>query len=176
MMKINYLGFLKMATSFGATALRHDCANAANEQHGKNDRDGFGGWRGRRFRATGFFRTEHDGKRWWLVTPEGNAFLSLGINHYHAQWWAQGYNRDHWMKEFGAEWLREFADQAFARPNFVGWHICGAIDTWKTMPGKDAKQHSGLMTPTGEFYPEMERAIRDLSRRLYRIALGENGT
>jgi hypothetical protein len=65
--------------------------------------DRFGGWNGRQFEATGFFRTEHDGRRWWLVTPEGNAFLSLGINHYHAGWWAQDYNRDHWMGEFGAE-------------------------------------------------------------------------
>ena len=44
--------------------------------------DRFGGWKGKQFEATGFFRTEHDGQRWWLVTPEGNAFLSSGINHY----------------------------------------------------------------------------------------------
>jgi len=42
----------------------------------RSDRDRIGGWRGKRYRATGFFRTEHDGKRWWLVTPEGNAFLT----------------------------------------------------------------------------------------------------
>ena len=72
-----------------------------------------------------------------------------------------------------AAWTREFAEAAFARPDFVGWHICGIIDTWKTLPGKEEEQHSGLMTPTGEFYPEMERAVRDLSRRLYQIALGE---
>ena len=29
------------------------------------------------------------------------------------------------------------------------------------------------MMPTGEFYPEMEQAVRNLSRRLYQIALGE---
>ncbi len=433
------------------------------------DRDRFGGWTGKRFEATGFFRTEHDGKRWWLVTPEGNAFISLGINHYHDGWWAQQYNRGHWVKEFGAKkpwdkawwkgfrdaalsdcrrlglntlgyhcetamlidrppgaimpyvrqyepvqlshyrnprpeayvdifapgfrehcealareevepytddpmilgyamtdipvltdndtkwaggttwprilrnlgadapgkrayvstmrehypgieafntayatgfpswndlaaaedwrldtdfaneaelrdnmefmrrcvdqyytvakaalrrydtnhmfigdklggnsdtldsvlevtsrhtdlvnvqcygrwdyqqarldrwsptnaqpflngdscysvasemmpnphgphardqaeraaWTREFAESAFARPDFVGWHICGIIETWKTMPGKAQAQHSGLMTPTGEFYPEMEQVLRDLSQRLYQIALGE---
>ena len=41
------------------------------------DRDRFGGWRCKQFKASGFFRTEHDGKRWWLVTPEGNAFIVL---------------------------------------------------------------------------------------------------
>ena len=40
----------------------------------------FGGWKGKRFEATGFFRTQHDGKRWWLVDPEGYAFLSTGID------------------------------------------------------------------------------------------------
>lgn len=36
-------------------------------------RDRFGGWTGKRFEPTGFFRVEKD-DRWWLVTPEGNAF------------------------------------------------------------------------------------------------------
>jgi len=40
----------------------------------------YGGWKEKRFRATGFFRTEHDGRRWWLVDPEGYAFLSVGID------------------------------------------------------------------------------------------------
>lgn len=40
----------------------------------------YGGWKEKRFRATGFFRTEYDGKRWWLVDPEGYAFLSAGID------------------------------------------------------------------------------------------------
>jgi len=72
-----------------------------------------------------------------------------------------------------AAWLREFTESAFARTDFVGWHICGTIDTWNTMAGKDAKQHSGVMTATGEFYPEMEEAIQDMSARLHQIALGE---
>ena len=36
---------------------------------------------GRRFRATGWFRTAFDGHRWWLVTPDGRPFYSTGINH-----------------------------------------------------------------------------------------------
>lgn len=43
----------------------------------------WGGGPGRHpaFRATGFFRTEFDGHRWWLVTPDGRPFYSTGINH-----------------------------------------------------------------------------------------------
>ena len=32
------------------------------------------------FDATGFFRTERRDDRWWLVTPEGHGFFSIGID------------------------------------------------------------------------------------------------
>ncbi len=40
----------------------------------------YGGWKEKKFEATGFFRTHHDGKRWWLVDPEGCAFVSVGVD------------------------------------------------------------------------------------------------
>jgi hypothetical protein len=40
----------------------------------------YGGWTEKRFDASGFFRTEHDGNRWWLADPDGYAFFSTGIN------------------------------------------------------------------------------------------------
>ena len=44
-------------------------------------RDRFGGFlEASGFRATGFFRTEQRDGRWWLVTPEGNAFFSIGMD------------------------------------------------------------------------------------------------
>lgn len=58
--------------------------------------DRFGGWTQKRFGATGFFRVEKDSERWWIVTPEGNAFLSFGINHLHPDLWQQGYNTETW--------------------------------------------------------------------------------
>jgi len=43
--------------------------------------DKFGGWlNGPTFKASGFFRTEKLGDRWYLVTPEGHPFYSLGVN------------------------------------------------------------------------------------------------
>ena len=45
--------------------------------------EGFSRWGGstaRRFEAAGFFRTHHDGHRWWLVDPEGYAFWSAGMD------------------------------------------------------------------------------------------------
>jgi len=75
-----------------------------------SSRDRFGGWTGKKFKATGFFRVEKD-ERWWLVTPEGNAFLSWGINHLHPDLWKQDYNRQAWQKRLGLSDLRgrEFA-------------------------------------------------------------------
>jgi hypothetical protein len=70
-----------------------------------------------------------------------------------------------------ADWLIESCEGCFARPEFIGYHMCGIIDTWKTMPTKEKHQHQGLMTITGEFYPEMENAVKKISSEMYRNAL-----
>ncbi|MBK5339942.1 beta-galactosidase [Pseudomonas sp. TH49] len=47
----------------------------------KSSLDKFGGWnQGPAFKASGFFRTEKRDGRWYLVTPEGHPFYSLGVN------------------------------------------------------------------------------------------------
>ncbi len=46
-----------------------------------NDLDRYGGLLAVKSKATGFFRVEKIAGRWWFVTPEGNGFLSAGINH-----------------------------------------------------------------------------------------------
>ena len=44
------------------------------------DRDQWGGWRdGPRLEATGCFRTAQHAGKWWLVTPDGTLFFSIGI-------------------------------------------------------------------------------------------------
>ena len=48
---------------------------------GRPKRDRFGGLpEVGGFRATGFFRTERRDGRWWLVTPQGNGFFSIGMD------------------------------------------------------------------------------------------------
>ena len=48
--------------------------------------DKFSGWTGGMpFEANGFFRTEKRDGRWFLVTPEGHPFYSLGVNAVTAQ-------------------------------------------------------------------------------------------
>ncbi|WP_375103576.1 beta-galactosidase [Paenibacillus sp. RS8] len=40
----------------------------------------YGGWKGLRFEATGYFRTEFDDSRWWFVDPDGYALFSTGMD------------------------------------------------------------------------------------------------
>ena len=42
-------------------------------------RDAYGGWLKLKGRRTGFFHAEQIAGRWWLVTPEGNAFFAKGV-------------------------------------------------------------------------------------------------
>jgi len=47
----------------------------------KTSLDIYGGWnKGPSFKASGFFRTEKRDGRWFLVTPLGHPFYSLGVN------------------------------------------------------------------------------------------------
>ena len=43
--------------------------------------DSYGGWTLVQGTKTGFFHTEKIDGRWWLVTPDGNAFFSKGVCH-----------------------------------------------------------------------------------------------
>ncbi len=41
----------------------------------------WGGWKSRKLtEGAGFFRTHNDGRRWWLVDPDGYAFWSAGLD------------------------------------------------------------------------------------------------
>jgi len=42
--------------------------------------DDYGGRLDVRLRKTGWFHTQKSGGRWWLVTPDGHGFFSLGVN------------------------------------------------------------------------------------------------
>ena len=116
------------------------------------DRDRFGGWKSKQFKASGFFRTEYDGRRWWLVTPEGNAFISFGVNHYHA---GTNHNLLTGMK-FGAEkpfdqnWNKEFRNEALNDLKRLGINTLG-IHTDATMltepPGHASYPYVAEYTP-----------------------------
>jgi len=54
--------------------------NFLNTISDNTDLDQYGGWlKGPVFQPTGFFYVAKEDGRWWLVTPEGTAFWSLGV-------------------------------------------------------------------------------------------------
>jgi len=113
--------------------------NAADEDSATiGGLDKYGGTPSLRFKATGFFRLEK-AKRWWLVTPEGNAFLSLGMNHVHPGWINQAYNAEYWRKQFGAETFGDAAFraglQAFVSNNLkdYGFNTLGIHNSWDSL-------------------------------------------
>ena len=55
--------------------------SSAEAPAGSSDRDLYGGWRNLRFESSGFFQVRQRDGVWWLVTPQGNAFLSKGVNN-----------------------------------------------------------------------------------------------
>lgn len=56
--------------------LENDVADAQYPE----DWSKYGGWKQKQFKATGFFRTQFDGRRWWFVDPDGYAFVCNGID------------------------------------------------------------------------------------------------
>lgn len=56
----------------------HERAQSSDADGAFPARNSYGGWTGASLEATGFFRTHHDGRRWWLVDPTGAPFFSTG--------------------------------------------------------------------------------------------------
>ncbi len=52
----------------------------AAEQHWPASFSKWGGDGRQKLQATGWFRTQHDGARWWLVDPDGHPFWSAGMD------------------------------------------------------------------------------------------------
>jgi hypothetical protein len=63
----------------------------------------------------------------------------------------------------------EFGRNAFAQPDFVGWTVCGWVETWMAMKGKEQKQHSGFFMPLGDIHEPYVRIrrLRELSEKIY---------
>ena len=101
---------LKQLGSLGAAAMLPSGLKGIEPE----ELDRFGGLKSVSFEASGFFRIEQS-NRWWFVTPEGNAFLSFGLNHPNEDYITQDYNVEFWKERFGVE---EVSDPGF-RAGFI---------------------------------------------------------
>ena len=93
--------------------------------------DKYGGQKDLFFRSTGFFRLEKAEKRWWLVTPEGNAFLSHGVNHVERKWMERFYNVEFWARKYhqiedpGTDISESFITKVKQDIQYIGWNTLG---------------------------------------------------
>lgn len=71
--------------------------------------DRFGGALGAIRQATGHFRLEESGDRWWLVTPEGHPMMLFGVNHLSEMKNLKAIASTALGQRFGQDWPRVFA-------------------------------------------------------------------
>ncbi len=72
-------GKLKRAEELGERRTSEEAQRGAHPE--LPGRDAYGGWaEGPQLEATGWFRTEEVDGKWWLVTPEGHLFFSVGVD------------------------------------------------------------------------------------------------
>jgi agarase len=103
--------------------------------------DPWGGWVGRTLSATGFFRVAEvdeggDSSRWWLVTPAGHPFFSVGVN---AISFSGDYSpsRDRWP--YGDNNRERYGSQAAWREELLrryeewGINTAGAWSEWDSL-------------------------------------------
>lgn len=117
------------------------------------DRDTFGGWaEGPQREATGWFRTEQVDGVWWLVTPDGHLFFSVGIDCVGT--WERTFvtGRDGWF-----EWLPGREDPRFGN---LFSEVSGAHSMAETIDGKGLTfgfYTANLIRKYGEAWPEKWR-------------------
>lgn len=85
----------------------------------------YGSDESRKFQATGYFRLEKANDRWWMVDPEGNGFITIGLNHPDESNLKYPHNIDIWKKKYGSreKWIKDglvkdLNDWGF---NTIGW-------------------------------------------------------
>lgn len=87
--------------------------------------DFYGGNRDRKFATTGYFRLEQTPDRWWMVDPDGNSFLTIGLNHADESNLKYPHNREIWKQKYGSRknWIREgvVKDLKTWGFNTIGW-------------------------------------------------------
>ena len=75
-------------------------------------------------RATGYFRVERIDGQWWLITPDGHATLSIGLNHLDDTDLRYPHNFDVWKSRYGSRprWIEAVTDDLTHWGfNTIGW-------------------------------------------------------
>lgn len=132
----------KSRSSAEVTRRLRDQLVAAPLQQPPADFSRWGGWKQKRFEATGFFRTQHDGTRWWLVDPEGCVFWSAGADcfGFGSELDANFNGLDQalaWLPERSGDYAGIFSEQ-HGHPNHVNFYKANFIRAFGPAEAKSA--------------------------------------
>ncbi len=125
---------------------------------GPADWDQYGGWRtGPERQATGFFRTEKIGRKWWLIDPDGHVFFSHGIDCVRMLDTTPIEERDDWWDSFPGR-QPEFAEFFSTRHALKG-HYAGRSPRCFSFAGANLLRKYGPDWKSA--YPELiQRRLR----------------
>lgn len=111
--------------------------------------------------SSGFFTLDKRNDHWWLITPEGDPFFSIGINHIdpasmrypeNIQIWRNKYDGStlKWLKESVAKNLKEWGF------NTLGWEQEVTVRNWRHSRSFTFEEYKALDMPYCRLLPFTE--------------------
>jgi len=107
--------------------------------------DRFGGWADITSKATGFFRVEEIEGRWWFIDPDGNAFISVGVNHIHSRDLQKPWNRHVYEEKYGNE--ETFFTESEKRLKEWNFNTVGPFSRYPEFVGEDGMPYLYNLSP-----------------------------
>ena len=109
----------------------------------------------------GFFTLEHRQDRWWLITPQGDRFFSIGLNHIDPASLRYPENIHVWREAYGGSatrWIRESVVPNLKRWGFntVGWVQEVTVRKWRHSRGFTVDEYRALEMPFCHLLPFIE--------------------
>jgi len=140
--------FLRSAISFGAMALPTPDLFSSYLKNGQS-------------LANGFFKIEKRKDRWWLITPKGKPFFSIGLNHIDPASMRYPENIERWRKKYKGstlKWLKNsvaknLKNWAF---NTVGWEQEVTVRQWRHSRSFTYEEYQALNMPYCHMLPFTE--------------------
>lgn len=140
--------FLNSIFSLGALAMTYPFMSCSSKARAENI-------------SNGFFKLDFRKNHWWLITPDGEAFFTIGLNHIdpaslrypeNIHIWRDKYQgkTTTWLKESVAKNLKEWGF------NSVGWEQEVTVRQWKHSRSFTFEEYQALNMPYCHMLPFTE--------------------
>lgn len=111
--------------------------------------------------ATGFFRVLEKDSRWWLLTPQGEPFFSIGINHIDPASLRYPENIHIWKQKYDGstiKWLKKSVRTNLNKWGFntVGWEQEVTVRNWRHSRSFTVDEYQALDMPYCHMLPFTE--------------------